>query len=114
MTAYRATSSRPRLKVCCIASVHEAELAISYGANAIGLVSAMPSGPGVIPDDLIAKIAAQIPPGVSAFLLTSSRDVSFIVDQQRRLGTSTIQLCDLLPSGDVRSLRRSAPGVAIV
>jgi phosphoribosylanthranilate isomerase len=106
--------SRPRLKVCCVASFEEAELAIRYGANAVGLVSAMPSGPGVIPDDRIAEIAARIPPGVSSFLLTSSRDVSFIVDQQRRFGTDTIQLCDLLSSEEVRKLSTALPGVSIV
>ena len=109
-----ATRARPRLKVCCIASIDEAELAIRHGANAIGLVSAMPSGPGVIPDDRIAEISAWIPPGVSTFLLTSSRDVSFIVDQQRRFRTNTIQLCDGLPPNDVLELRRSLPGVSIV
>lgn len=43
----------PRVKVCCIASLEEAWLAIDEGASALGLVSAMPSGPGPIPDDLI-------------------------------------------------------------
>ena len=46
----------PRVKICCISSLAEAELAIRYGASAIGLVSAMPSGPGVIDEDLIAEI----------------------------------------------------------
>jgi len=62
--------SRPRVKVCCMASVAEAWMAIEQGASAVGLVSAMPSGPGPIPDELIAEIAAKIPPGVSSFLLT--------------------------------------------
>jgi phosphoribosylanthranilate isomerase len=100
--------------VCCIASVEEAELAIRYGADAVGLVSAMPSGPGVIPDERIAEIAGHIPPGVSSFLLTSSREVSVIIDQQRRFGTNTIQLCDGLAAKDVLELRKSLPGVAIV
>ena len=42
---------KPRIKVCCIASIEEAKLAIEMGASAIGLVSAMPSGPGVIEVD---------------------------------------------------------------
>jgi phosphoribosylanthranilate isomerase len=66
---------RPRLKVCCIATIEEAEVAINHGANAIGLVSEMPSGPGVISDDRIEEIASQVPAGVSTFLLTSSRKV---------------------------------------
>lgn len=51
---------RPQVKICCIASVAEARLAIGAGAQALGLVSAMPSGPGVIDEALIAEIAAQV------------------------------------------------------
>lgn len=109
-----ASRARPRLKVCCISSIEEAELAIRYGANAVGLVSAMPSGPGVIPDDRIEEIAAHIPPWVSTFLLTSSRDPEVIIDQQRRFGTDTIQLCDDLPAEGVTTLHSSMPGVSIV
>jgi hypothetical protein len=36
-----------------------------------GLVSHMPSGPGVISDELIAEIAATVPPAIGTFLLTS-------------------------------------------
>ena len=105
---------RPRLKVCCIATVEEAFLAINHGANAIGLVSAMPSGPGVIADDRIEEIAARIPPGVSSFLLTSSREVDAIVGQQRRFGVDTIQLCDDLPPEEMLELRRLLRGISIV
>ena len=45
----------PRVKVCCIASREEAWMAIREGASALGLVSAMPSGPGVIDDATIAE-----------------------------------------------------------
>lgn len=108
------TGIRPRLKVCCIATTEEAELAINYGANAVGLVSEMPSGPGVIPDQRIEEIAARIPPGVSTFLLTSSREVDVVVDQQRRFGVNTIQLCDGLPPKAILELRSLMPGVSIV
>jgi hypothetical protein len=49
-----------RVKVCCIASVEEALIAIDAGAAALGLVSAMPSGPGVIAEATIAAIAAAV------------------------------------------------------
>jgi len=49
----------PKVKICCISSIEEARLAIDSGANALGLVSAMPSGPGVISDELIAKIDTE-------------------------------------------------------
>jgi len=104
----------PRVKICCIASVAEAWMAIEHGASAIGLVSAMPSGPGPIPESLIAEIAATVPPGVSSFLLTCQQDAAAIVDQQRRLRVNTIQICDRLPDGSHRELREALPGVSLV
>jgi phosphoribosylanthranilate isomerase len=89
-------------------------MAIRHGADAIGLVSEMPSGPGVISNDCIEEIAARVPPGVSTFLLTSSREIDVIVDQQRRFGVDTIQLCDGLPPGSLSELRRIMPEVSIV
>jgi phosphoribosylanthranilate isomerase len=107
-------TAKPRVKICCIASVEEAWMAIDAGASAIGLVSEMPSGPGPIPEDLIAEIAAIVPPGVSSFLLTCKEDAASIIDQQRRLGVNTIQICDRLPAGSHRELRAALPGVSLV
>jgi len=103
-----------RIKICCIGSVEEAGLAIRYGAAAVGLVSAMPSGPGVIAEDLIAEIAATIPPGVASFLLTSQQSVAAIVEQQRRLRVNTLQLVDALTDGTYAELRAALPGVGLV
>ena len=105
---------KPRVKICCIGSRDEAMMAIRYGASAIGLVSAMPSGPGVIPEDLIAAIAPIVPPGVSSFLLTSKRDANSIIDQQRRLRVSALQLVDSVPPDLYRQLRSALPGIALV
>ena len=106
--------TNPRVKICCIASIEEAWLAIDHGASAVGLVSAMPSGPGPIGEDLIASIASVVPPGVSSFLLTCKQDVDSIIDQQRRLGVNTIQICDRLLEGNYEDLRRALPGVSLV
>ena len=89
-------------------------MAIEAGASAVGLVSAMPSGPGPIPEDLIAEIAATIPPGVSSFLLTCLQDAASIIDQQRRLGVNTIQICDRLTEGSYQDLREALPGISLV
>jgi phosphoribosylanthranilate isomerase len=104
----------PRVKICCIASIEEAWLAIKYGAAAVGLVSEMPSGPGPIPEELIAKIARFIPPSVSSFLLTSKQDPLEIVKQHRRCGTSVIQLVDRLGISDYEELRIALPGIKLV
>ncbi|MBX7222528.1 MAG: phosphoribosylanthranilate isomerase [Blastocatellia bacterium] len=105
---------RPRVKICCISSIAEARLAIRYGASALGLVSAMPSGPGVISEDLITEIAALVPPGVASFLLTSLQDADSIIAQQRRCRANTIQLCDRLETGSYADLRRALPGISLV
>jgi phosphoribosylanthranilate isomerase len=106
--------TRPRIKICCISSVEEARLAVQCGADALGLVSEMPSGPGVIPEELIAEIAARVPPPVATFLLTCSQDAETIIAQQRRTGCSTLQLCDRLTSGTYADLRRALPGIRLV
>jgi phosphoribosylanthranilate isomerase len=89
-------------------------MAIDADANAIGLVSAMPSGPGPIPEDLIAEIAAIVPPGVSSFLLTCLQDGTSIIDQQRRLRVNTIQICDRLTSGSYQQIHDALPGIKLV
>ena len=104
----------PRVKVCCISSVEEARLAVAAGASALGLVSAMPSGPGVIGEELIAEIAATVPPGVATFLLTCLQDVDAIVAQQRRCRANTLQLVDELPPGAHARLREALPGIGLV
>ncbi|MBA3240514.1 MAG: phosphoribosylanthranilate isomerase [Acidobacteria bacterium] len=107
-------SARPRVKICCIGGVEEAWPAIEHGASAIGLVSEMPSGPGVIGEELIARIAASIPPAVASFLLTCRQDAASIVEQQRRAGVNTVQICDRLERGTYEELRAAMPGVALV
>ena len=104
----------PRVKICCIGSVEEAQMAIACGASALGLVSRMPSGPGVISEDLIAEIAAAIPPGITSFLLTCKQDAAEIIAQQRRCRTNCIQLCDRLAPGSYQQLKAALPGISIV
>lgn len=104
----------PRVKVCCISSVEEAALAVECGASALGLVSHMPSGPGVISDEQIAEIAATVPPAIGTFLLTSRQSVVEIVKQQHFCRTNTIQICDHLTDGTDDDLRAALPGISIV
>ncbi len=105
---------RPRVKICCIKSPAEAALAIACGASALGLVSAMPSGPGVISEDTIARIADTVPPPIATFLLTSQHSAEAIIAQQRRCRTNTLQLCDHLPASVYPRLRDELPGIALV
>jgi phosphoribosylanthranilate isomerase len=107
-------SQGPRVKICCISSVAEARLAVRHGASALGLVSAMPSGPGVISEDTIAAIARTVPPPVASFLLTSRQDTAGIIEQQRRLRVTTLQIVDRLTVGTHRDLRAALPGIGLV
>jgi phosphoribosylanthranilate isomerase len=94
--------------------VAEARAAVAAGAAALGLVSDMPSGPGVIPEHHIAAIAAVVPPPVAPFLLTCRQDVTSLAAQQRRVRVGTLQLCDRLPAGAHAELRAALPGVRLV
>lgn len=103
-----------RFKVCCIEGREEAALAIAHGASALGLVSEMPSGPGVISETLIREIAASVAPAVSTFLLTSRTDPAEIADQHRRCLTTAIQLVDRVEARAYEELREALPGVRLV
>ena len=113
MTGARGTAI-PRVKICCISSEAEAKLAVACGAAALGLVSAMPSGPGVVDDSVIERILTVIPPPIATFLLTSAIDVPSIVAQQRRLRPGTLQLVDHLTADVHRALREALPGISLV
>src|SRR5687768_15541771 len=116
MTPWRIEGARSstRVKICCIASIDEAWLAINHGASALGFVSRMPSGPGPIEEDLIASIVQRIPAGIATFLLTCETTAEPIVAQQHRTRVNTIQLVDSVEPGTHETLRHSLPGVSLV
>lgn len=103
-----------RIKICCIGSAAEAQLAISHGASALGLVGHMPSGPGVISDELIFSIAQKVPPPIATFLLTSETVASAIIAHHQKVLTTTIQIVDTLTEGDYQQIRTALPGIKLV
>ncbi|GGI67864.1 N-(5'-phosphoribosyl)anthranilate isomerase [Polymorphobacter multimanifer] len=100
---------RTRIKICCIASPEEAELAIAAGADALGLVAAMPSGPGPISDDMIARVAAQVPPPVATFLLTNETSAEAIADHVRRTGPTAVQVVNHIAPLEAARLAKLVP-----
>ena len=92
----------PRVKICCIRSVEEAWM------------SSMPSGPGVISEERIAEIAEAVPLPIATFLLTCAQDARTVIEQQRRCGTNTIQLCDGIDHDAYAEVRSELPGIALV
>lgn len=105
--------SERQFKVCCILSLAEARLAIDHGASALGLVSEMPSGPGVIDEAAIREVIAGVPANIATFLLTSKTTVAEIVAQQQATGASTLQLVDAHAPELLRELRAALPGVGL-
>lgn len=104
----------PKIKICCISSIAEANMALSYGASAIGLVGKMPSGPGPIEDDLIKSIAINIPPPIGTFLLTCETSAEQIITHHKRTFTNTIQLVDELPEKDYAVIKEAIPAIKLV
>jgi phosphoribosylanthranilate isomerase len=105
---------RTRLKVCCISTIEEARMAVALGADALGLVSAMPSGAGVIADALVAEIAVVVPPPVSRFLLTCRTEGAAIAEQALACRVDTVQLVDAVDPAEYPAIRRAAPQLRIV
>ena len=104
----------PRVKICCISSVQEAQDAISFGASALGLVAKMPSGPGPIADELIRAIVATVPPPIATFLLTSRTDSKAIIEHQKAVNSNVVQMVDALASGTYQDFRIEIPSIKIV
>lgn len=105
---------RTRIKICCISSIEEAKMAISHGADALGLVGKMPSGPGPIPDWLIAEIVKGIHPPIATFLLTSEQSSEGIIYHVKKTDTNTVQIVDELTEGTYADIRTALPHVKIV
>lgn len=95
-------------------SVHEANLAVSYGAAALGFVGKMPSGPGPIADELIAEIVKTVPPPVATFLLTSETTPRQIISHHEKVHTNTIQIVDALTERNYAVIKQRLPSVKLV
>jgi phosphoribosylanthranilate isomerase len=106
--------SKPRVKICCISSIDEARIAIEHGASALGLVGHMPSGPGVIGDELINQIVKTVPPPISTFLLTSETKPQDIITHYKKVYTTTIQIVDELEKRAYETIRKELPNVKLV
>ncbi|MBX7053988.1 MAG: phosphoribosylanthranilate isomerase [Pyrinomonadaceae bacterium] len=89
-------------------------MAINAGADAVGLVGRMPSGPGPISDELIYSITRRVPPPIATFLLTSEQTPQGIIEHHHRTKTNTIQIVDELIGREYDSIRNALPHVKLV
>lgn len=108
------SKSKPKVKICCISSIQEAQIAIECGASVLGLVGPMPSGPGIIDDKLIASIAKTIPTDIETFLLTSETNAEKIIAHHNLVNTTSIQLVDELPLRDYEQIRQQLPTIKLI
>jgi phosphoribosylanthranilate isomerase len=99
------------VKICCITSINDAASAVAAGADALGFVSQMPSGPGVIRDEIIRAIVATVPRHIDTFLLTNKTDAESIASQARDCGVSTLQLVIAVAPEVHRQLAETLPNV---
>ncbi len=106
---------KTHVKICCISSIEEAHLAINVGASALGLVGPMPSGPGIISNEMIAKINKAVAgQSVETFLLTSETTVEGIYHHYQKAKTTTIQLVDEIEKNGHAQLKKLLPEVKLI
>ena len=94
-----------------MASAVEARLAVALGADAVGLVGHMPSGPGVIGVAAAAQIAKEMPCGTDTFLLTSAMRAKEIVKDLAVCPASAVQIVRHIDPGEYPELINAAPQV---
>lgn len=101
---------RTRIKICCMASFEEAQLAIGAGADAVGFVGRPPSSsPRAMDDATIAAIATLVPPPVATFLLTAEPAAAGISRHVHATGVSAVQIITHLSASESEQLPKLLP-----
>ena len=96
-----------RIKICCIASPEEAQIATDAGAELLGLVGPMPSGPGILNYEAAAKIARAAPSKAKPILLTSTQTAEGIIADAERVGVSHVQVVRHIDPREAQKLAAS-------
>lgn len=86
-------------------------MAAAAGADLIGLVGPMPSGPGVLEIVACREIADAAPAWVNPVLLTSSDDAASIAEDVRRAGVRAVQIVRHVAADVHAALARALPDV---
>lgn len=103
-----------KVKICCIQNKNEIDAVIGAGADAIGLVSAMPSGPGVITDKQISLLSEYASGRTEVFLLTSKISATEIIAQFHDFQPDALQLVDAVSRVDYLKIRKALPSTKLV
>lgn len=102
---------RTRIKICCIANPGEAEMAAAAGADLIGMVGPMPTGPGVLSLRDCAEVTVLSPAWVTPVLLSSSEDCEGLVADIRNARVRAIQIVRHIAPKVHDDLRMRMPSV---
>ncbi len=104
-------ATRTRVKICCIASPGEAAMAARAGADLLGLVGPMPTGPGPIGDAEAARIAAGAAPWSTPVLLTAEETAADIAAHAARVGVRAVQIVRHVAPAVLAALARTVPAL---
>lgn len=105
---------RTRLKICCIKSVAEAHLAAAAGADILGLVGPMPSGPGTITYAQARVIASDLPGAVEPWLLTSETTARALDAAAEETGVKQLQIVRHVDPAQLQTLRAKRPDLKLI
>ena len=116
LTAYgqpreRITMQRPRVKICCMASVEEARICAAHGVDLVGLVGPMPSGAGVITPGKCREISDAACAWVTPVLLTSSETAQDVRSDVEDANVRAVQLVRHVEPSVHRELALTLPHV---
>lgn len=103
-----------RVKICCVHTEDEVRLAAMSGADALGFVVDMPSGPGVIDLARAATLIPHVPPLVTSVLLTRRQDAATLLREAATVGASTLQLVLPLAPATAAELRAARPDLRLI
>ena len=105
---------RTRVKICCMASPAEAEMAAAAGADLVGLVGPMPSGAGIVSPETCREVSHATPAWVTPVLLTSSESAEALEADIRFADVRTVQLVRHAPPEFHTRLKAAIPGLKIL
>ena len=102
---------RPRVKICCMASIEEAALCAELGVDLVGLVGPMPSGAGIVSPQKCREISDHAAPWVTPVLLTSSETAQDIRTDVEDANVRVVQLVRHVEPSVHRELALTIPHV---
>jgi phosphoribosylanthranilate isomerase len=97
-----------------MASPSEVRAAAVAGADCIGAVGPMPSGPGQIDDQAARAVIAAAPPGVTPFLLSQETTIEGLARHVQATRATVVQLVRHVDPRLHADIREGLPGVKIV